>query len=68
MRGAGAIVVNHSMGLIKSLCTKVIVLEDGELMWFDDIDEGIARHNPNMPSWPAPPPDHRSISRSASRA
>ena len=48
MRNAGAIVVNHAMPVIKELCTKVMVLEHGKLLLFDDVDEGIARHNRNM--------------------
>lgn len=48
MRDAGAVVVNHAMPVIKELCTRVIVLKPGSPLWFDDVDEGIARHNRNM--------------------
>ncbi|MDQ2067264.1 ABC transporter ATP-binding protein [Xinfangfangia sp. CPCC 101601] len=48
MRNAGAIVVNHAMPVIRELCTKVMVLEDGQLLFFDDVEEGIAHHNRNM--------------------
>lgn len=48
MRNAGAIVVNHSMPVIKELCSKVLVLEQGQLLLFDNVEEGIARHNRNM--------------------
>ncbi|WP_395543315.1 ABC transporter ATP-binding protein [Neotabrizicola sp. sgz301269] len=48
MRNAGAIVVNHSMPSIRELCTKAIVLERGQLIWFEDIEEAIRYHNKNM--------------------
>ncbi|GAB1364551.1 ABC transporter ATP-binding protein [Rhodobacter sp.] len=48
MSNAGAIVVNHSMQVIRDLCTRVIILEGGELLWFDDVEEGIRHHNRNM--------------------
>lgn len=48
MRNAGAIVVNHAMPVIKELCSKVMVLEQGRLLLFDDVEEGIACHNRNM--------------------
>lgn len=42
MQRSGAIVVAHSMGLIKELCTAVMVLDDGHLSYFDDIAAGVA--------------------------
>ncbi len=48
MKNAGAIVVNHSMPSIRELCTKAIVLEQGQLIWFEDIEEAIRYHNKNM--------------------
>ncbi|MGL6210587.1 MAG: ABC transporter ATP-binding protein [Paracoccaceae bacterium] len=48
MAGAGAIVVSHGMGLIRQLCTAVAVLENGELSYFENVDEGIAFHLANM--------------------
>lgn len=48
MSSAGAIVVNHTMSVIRSLCSKAIVLDDGELYWFDDVDEAIRFHNELM--------------------
>jgi capsular polysaccharide transport system ATP-binding protein len=48
MSGAGAIVVNHTMSVIRELCTKAMVLDDGELRWFDNVDDAIRYHNDMM--------------------
>lgn len=48
MSSAGAIVVNHTMSVIRDLCTKAMVLDDGELRWFDNVDEAIKFHNEMM--------------------
>ena len=45
---SGAIVVSHSMGLIKQLCSKAAVLENGQLSFFDDVQEAIDFHLANM--------------------
>ncbi len=44
----GAIVVNHSAAVIRQLCNAVLVLENGELRVFDDVDEGIRYHEHNL--------------------
>lgn len=41
MTNAGAIVVNHSMPVIRELCSAVAVLNDGKLTYFEDVGEGI---------------------------
>lgn len=48
MKDSGAIVVSHSMGLIRRLCTMGMVLEDGNLIVFDNIEHAIRRHLENM--------------------
>lgn len=48
MGESGAILVNHAPSVIKELCSKVMVLENGKLLWFDDVNEGIKHHNRNM--------------------
>jgi capsular polysaccharide transport system ATP-binding protein len=48
MSQSGAILVNHATPVIRNLCTKVAVLEQGKLLWFDDVEEGIQHHNRNM--------------------
>ncbi|SMX46935.1 ABC transporter ATP-binding protein [Actibacterium lipolyticum] len=48
MENAGAIVVSHGMGQIRELCDAAIVLENGKLDYFEDVEEAIAQHNKNM--------------------
>ena len=48
MKNAGAFVVSHSMGMVRSLCEVGVVLENGQLTYYDDIEAAIARHNENM--------------------
>lgn len=45
---AGAIVVTHSMAMIKRMATMGAVLEAGKLTLYDDIDDAIAAHEANM--------------------
>ncbi|WP_435257296.1 ABC transporter ATP-binding protein [Thioclava sp. FR2] len=48
MQDSGAIVVSHSMDLMRRLCTMGMVLENGELIVFDNIEHAIRRHLKNM--------------------
>ncbi|MBE9640238.1 ABC transporter ATP-binding protein [Salipiger mangrovisoli] len=48
MRHAGSVVVSHSMGQIRQLCDAVVVLEDGHLTFYDDVNQGIRDHEDNM--------------------
>ncbi|MBJ2151028.1 ABC transporter ATP-binding protein [Paracoccus sp. IB05] len=48
MHNSGSIVVNHSVAVIRQLCNAAIVLEDGVLSYFEDIEEAITAHNRNM--------------------
>ncbi|KQI67147.1 ABC transporter ATP-binding protein [Loktanella sp. 3ANDIMAR09] len=48
MKTAGAIVVTHSMAQIARLCDAGMILEDGQLTYYDDIHEAIAQHHINM--------------------
>lgn len=50
MKTAGAVVVTHSMAQVRKLCTAGVVLEDGKLIYFDDVEEAIARHQENLGS------------------
>lgn len=45
---AGAVVVSHSIGLVRQLCDAAAVLEDGVLTYFDNVEDGIARHAWNL--------------------
>lgn len=48
MKNAGAFVVSHSVGMIRDLCDVGVVLEDGKMHYYDDLDAAIAHHNRNM--------------------
>jgi len=48
MKKSGSVVVSHSMGQIRQLCDSVAVLHNGQLTYFEDIEEGIQTHNRNM--------------------
>ncbi|MCK0140357.1 ABC transporter ATP-binding protein [Aliiroseovarius sp. F47248L] len=52
---SAAIIVSHSMPLMKKLCDKGIVMIDGQAKFFDDIDEAIETHETAMkgikPDW-----------------
>jgi capsular polysaccharide transport system ATP-binding protein len=48
MRASGAIVVSHSMETMRQLCTMGVVLENGELRVFDNIEYAIRHHLTNM--------------------
>ena len=50
MTDSGAIMVSHSMRQVRRFCDAGAVLEDGNLIYYDDIDEAIARHQENMGS------------------
>lgn len=44
IRAAGAIVVNHDMRQIRNFCDAGLVLENGRLVMFDDLEQAIATH------------------------
>lgn len=44
MQQSGAIVVSHSLPLIRNLCSAGLVLSDGEIFFHDDIDAAIDHH------------------------
>jgi capsular polysaccharide transport system ATP-binding protein len=48
MKHSGAVVVSHTMEQIRKLCDAVVVLENGKLQFYDDVDAGIRAHNANM--------------------
>lgn len=45
---SSAVVVSHSMGLIRQICDRGAVLENGRLTLFENIDEAIAQHEYHM--------------------
>lgn len=48
LRTAGAIVVSHSMALLRNICQAGAVLENGRLSYFHDLEEAIDVHMNNM--------------------
>ena len=48
LQTSGAVMVTHTMAQVRELCTAVAVLENGQLTYFDDLEEGIAYHQANM--------------------
>lgn len=48
MQTSGAFVVSHSMPMVREMCTVGVVLENGHLNYYEDVEEAIAHHNRNM--------------------
>lgn len=48
MAKSGAIVVSHSMGMLRKTCQAGAVLEDGRLSYYHDIEDAIEQHLENM--------------------
>ncbi len=48
MKYSSAIMVNHSMNQIRQFCDAGIVLENGQMQYFDDLEEAIASHEAIM--------------------
>lgn len=44
MEKSGAILVSHTMGDVRAFCTAGLVLENGKLEYFEDLEEAIALH------------------------
>jgi capsular polysaccharide transport system ATP-binding protein len=48
LKDSSAIVVSHSMALLRKICTQGAVLEQGRLTWYDDVEAAIEAHERNM--------------------
>jgi capsular polysaccharide transport system ATP-binding protein len=48
MKQSSAIVVTHSMQLVRAICTAGAVLEKGKLHYYEDIETAIQEHERNM--------------------
>ena len=48
LKVSGAIFVSHSAQAVKATCNSAIILENGIMRYFEDIDEGLAFHKENM--------------------
>jgi capsular polysaccharide transport system ATP-binding protein len=44
MQHSSAIMVNHSMSQVRKFCDAGVVLENGKLRYFEDLEEAIAVH------------------------
>ncbi|MFZ1468679.1 MAG: ABC transporter ATP-binding protein [Paracoccaceae bacterium] len=55
MRSSGAIIVSHSMSLLKNMCKSGVVLEDGRVFHYARIEKAIEHHEllmkGSMPPW-----------------
>lgn len=45
---AGALVVSHSPAMVKRMCDMGVVLENGKVIFYDDIDAALEHHDENM--------------------
>lgn len=45
---SSALMVSHSIGMIREICTAGAVLENGQLSYYPDLEEAIAHHLRNM--------------------
>ncbi|MBC7737399.1 MAG: ABC transporter ATP-binding protein [Candidatus Saccharibacteria bacterium] len=48
LMNAGLVMVSHSDGLMRAMCTSGAVLEHGAITFYDDIEEAIEVHNRNL--------------------
>lgn len=48
LSNAGLVMVSHSDGLVRAMCTSGAVLENGAITFYDDVEEAIEVHNRNM--------------------
>lgn len=48
MVSAGSVVVSHSIAQIRSMCDAAAILEQGELTYYDDLDEAIKAYDGQM--------------------
>ncbi|MGJ8609448.1 MAG: ABC transporter ATP-binding protein [Octadecabacter sp.] len=54
MATSGAVLVTHSMPQVRNMCDAGAVLEDGRMIYYDDLEAAIEHHLHNMNT--APPP------------
>ena len=48
MKTSDAIMVNHNLGELKEFCDAALILENGKLQYFEDLDEAIDRHKKSL--------------------
>tara|TARA_R110002072_G_C7823826_1_gene523599 strand:- start:31 stop:699 length:669 start_codon:yes stop_codon:yes gene_type:complete len=50
LKTSGAVVITHSMPLVRKMCDTGAVLENGNLYYYENLEEAIAHHHDNMGS------------------
>lgn len=48
MKQSSSVFVSHSLGDIRRICDAAVVLENGSMRYYRDLEEGIAQHEKNM--------------------
>lgn len=48
LKTAGAVFVSHTMNQVRQICQAGLVLEGGQMTYFDDIEAAIAQHESNL--------------------
>lgn len=48
LSNSAAIIVSHSMPLMRELCQSGVVIIDGHATWYDDVEDAIKAHNDAM--------------------
>ena len=44
----GAVIVSHSLGFLRRVCDAGVVIENGQALWFDDIEAAVEAHREFM--------------------
>ena len=44
------VIVSHSLGLLKSICTKLVVIENGEIIHYGGVEQGLEKYTQLMKS------------------
>ncbi|MGB3279454.1 MAG: ABC transporter ATP-binding protein [Pseudorhodobacter sp.] len=48
LENSGAIVVSHSLGILREICNCGVVLENGKMTYYDKVEDAISHHMANM--------------------
>lgn len=48
LENSGAIVVSHGMGMLRRICDSAAVLENGQLIYYEDLEEAISVHEERL--------------------
>lgn len=53
LQSARVLMVSHSADTLRSFCQSALLIEDGRLTWFPDLEDGLAAHGHNLGLTPA---------------